>query len=66
VEGGGGMRMTSLEHELTQLCFEAERMAGDAKQKGEMERYLYLRGKYEAYKTAAQMTEKHFENPLNL
>ena len=59
------MRMTNLEHELTQMCFEAERMAGDAKRNGEMERYFYLRGKYEAYKTAAQMTEKYFENPLN-
>ena len=59
-------RMTRLEHELTQMCFEAERMAGQAYRDGDMEKYHRLRGEYEAYKTAAQMTEEYFENPLNL
>lgn len=59
-------RVSKLEHELTQMCFEAERLAGQAMRDGDMEKYKFLRGQYEAYKTAAQMTEKYFENPLNL
>ena len=59
-------RVTSLERELSQMCFEAERGAGQAMRDGDMEYYKFLRGQYEAYKTAAQMVEKYFKNPLNL
>ena len=58
-------RMTSLEYELSQMCFEAERGAGQAMRDGDMEKYKFLRGQYEAYKTSAQMVESYFENPWN-
>lgn len=59
-------KITSLEHELTQMCFAAEREASVAYRAGDMDRYHNLRGLYEAYKTAAQMVEKYFEDPLKV
>lgn len=58
-------RMTSLERELTHLCFDAERAAGQAYRNGDMETYNRLRGMYEAFKDAAQKVEKYFDNMEN-
>ena len=54
-------RVSSLEHDLTQKCFEANRLASYAYLDGDMETYHRLRGAYEAYKDAAQITEMYFE-----
>ena len=54
-------RVSSLEHDLTQKCFEADRLSCQAYRDGDMETYHRLRGAYEAYKSAAQMTEMYFE-----
>lgn len=59
-------KVTSLEHKLTQMCFAAEREAGVAYRAGDMDLYYNLRGQYEAYKTAARMVEKYFENQLKV
>lgn len=59
-------KITSLEHELTQMCFAAEREASVAYRAGNMDAYHNLRGQYEAYKAAARMVENYFENPLKV
>ena len=59
-------KITSLEYDLTQMCFAAEREASVAYRSGNMDCYHDLRGQYEAYKTAARMVEKYFANPLKV
>lgn len=55
-------RMTSLEKELTEKCFEAEREAGRCHRNGDMVLYKYYLGQSNAYRFAAQATETFFEN----
>ena len=58
--------MSKLERELTEKCFEAEREACRFRRAGNMELYSLYLGKSDAFRTAAQMVENYFENPLKV